>query len=123
MPREDSAQFHPTASVNQMFELYRPLVEGAANCSNVLCDGYAAIGAEWIGFVNRRLHTDLTLATRLAKCGSPQDIMQEWASFMNTAADDYRREFARLAEMNSATSQRAISAAQNASASPPAARH
>jgi Phasin protein len=94
----------------EMLELYQPIVEGMTKYSGALSDGYAAMGSEWFNFINRRFHTDISLAGRLAKCGSPQDLMREWSAFVSMASEDYRNEFARLAEMSSATSQRAASA-------------
>jgi Phasin protein len=100
----------PPAMNSEMIELCQPIVEGMTQYGSALCDGYAAMGAEWLSFVNRRFHVDMSLAGRLANCGSPQALMQEWSTFMTTAAEDYRNEFTRLAEMNSTASQRAISA-------------
>ena len=100
----------PPAMNSEMIELCQPIVEGMTQYGSALSDGYAAIGTEWLNFVNRRFHVDMSLAGRLAKCGSPQALMQEWTTFMTTAAEDYRNEFTRLAEMNSTASQRAISA-------------
>ena len=94
----------------EMIEICQPIVEGMTQYSGALCDGYAALGTEWLNFVNRRFHVDMSLAGRLATCGSPQSLMQEWSTFMTTAAEDYRNEFTRLVEMNSTASQRAISA-------------
>jgi Phasin protein len=94
----------------EMLELYQPIVEGMTKYSAALSDGYAAMGSEWFSFVNRRFHTDMSLAGRLAKCASSQDLMREWSAFVSMASEDYRNEFARLAEMSSATSQRAASA-------------
>jgi Phasin protein len=94
----------------ELLGICQPIVQGMTQYSGALCDGYAAMGTEWLGFVNRRLHYDMSLAGRLAKCGSPQDLVQEWAAFMTMAAEDYRNEFTRLTELNSTASQRAISA-------------
>lgn len=96
----------------EMLELYRPVVDGLTKYSGVLCDGYAAMGTEWLTFFNRRMHADISLPARLAKCTSPQALFTEWASFMSTTAEDYRTEFGRLADIGTATSQRALSAAR-----------
>ena len=114
MTPNDAAKAAPSAALpplnTEMLEICQPIVEGINQYGGALCDGYAAMGAEWLSFVNRRLHIDMSLAGRLAKCGSPQDLFQEWAAFMTMTAEDYRNEFTRLTEMNSTTSQRAISA-------------
>lgn len=104
----------------EVLELCQPIIEGMAQYNGALCDGFAAMGMEWLSFVNRRLHGDMLLAGRLAKCGSPQDILQEWSAFMNMAAEDYRTEFARLTEMNAVASQRAISAVRTNGQAQPA---
>jgi Phasin protein len=94
----------------EMIEICQPIVKGMTQYGSALSDGYAAIGTEWLNFVNRRVHVDMSMAGRLARCNSPQALMQEWSTFMTTAAEDYRNEFTRLAELNSTASQRAISA-------------
>ena len=113
MPPIDAAK-NATAAVlppisTEILEICQPIVEGLTQYNGALCDGYAAMGTEWLKFVNRRFHTDLSLPGRLAKCGSPQDFFGEWSTFMTTAAEDYRNEFSRLAEINSAATQRAMS--------------
>ena len=116
MPQIDTARPGVSCALPQakseMIELYQPIIDGIAQYNGALYDGFAAIGSEWLNFMNRRLHGEVLLAGRLAKCSSPQNLMQEWANFMSTAAEDYRAEFARLSEMNAAASQRAISAAR-----------
>ena len=112
MPPIDMARPAATSPAmnSEMIELCQPIVEGITQYGSALSDGYVAIGTEWLNFVNRRFHVDMSLAGRLAKCGSHQDLFREWATFMSTTAEDYRNEFARLAEMNTAASQRAITA-------------
>ena len=114
MTPNDAAKAAPSAALpplnTEMLEICQPIVQGLTQYSGALCDGYAAMATDWLIFVNRRLHTDMSLAGRLAKCGSSQDLFQEWAAFMTMAAEDYRNEFSRLTEMNSTASQRAISA-------------
>lgn len=94
------------------FEFYRPMIDGMAQYGSAVYAGYAAMSAEWLAFLNRRLQSDLSFPSQLARCSNPQDLMQEWASFLKTTAEDYRNEFARLAEINTTTSQRAITALQ-----------
>ena len=94
----------------EIAELCQPIVDGMTQYNGALCDGYAAMGAEWLNFINRRIHADMSLPGRLTKCRSPQDLIQEWSTFLSTAAEDYRKEFTRLAEMNSTALQRAVSA-------------
>jgi Phasin protein len=116
MPPIDAAKNAHAAALPPMnaeiLEICQPIVEGLTQYNGALCDGYAAMGNEWLNFVNRRLHTDLSLPGRLAKCRSPQDFFGEWSTFMTTAAEDYRTEFSRLAEINSAATQRAMSSVQ-----------
>lgn len=108
LPQVNPAALQPMNT--EMLEICQPIVHGVTQYSGALCDGYAAMGAEWLNFVNRRLHADMSLPGRLVKCASPQHVLQEWAAFMTMSAEDYRNEFARLAEINTAASQRAITA-------------
>lgn len=98
----------PRAASNEMADLYGPMMAGLTRYSGAVCDGYTAMSSEWLSFLNKRLHTDLSLAARLAQCGSPQEYMQEWSNFMNMAATDYRHEFERLAQISTAASQKMV---------------
>lgn len=113
MTPNDAAKAAPSAALppvnTELLEICQPIVQGMTQYSGALCDGYAAMGAEWLNFVNRRLHAGMSLPGQFVKCGSPQDLFREWATFVTTAAEDYRNEFSRLAEINSAVSQRALS--------------
>jgi Phasin protein len=93
-----------------VIKLYQPAVEKLSNYSSAVCDAYATMGTEWLSFVNRRLHVDLSLPQRLAKCKSPQDCLQEWSKFMMAATEDYKTEFIRLSEMSSNGTQQAVAA-------------
>lgn len=93
---------------NEMAELYEPMIAGLTRYSGAVCDGYTAISSEWLSFLNKRLHTDLSLAARLTHCGSPQDYVQEWSTFMTTAAADYRQEFEKIAQISTAASQKMV---------------
>jgi hypothetical protein len=108
-PTPNSGWPFPKAEV---MEIYKPAVEGMTNCSSAVCDAYTAMSTEWLNFVNRRVHTDLSFPAKLIKCSGPQDYFQEWAAFMKTAAEDYRNEFSRLAEMNTTATRQAMSAFQ-----------
>jgi hypothetical protein len=96
-------------ATSDMLEVYQPVLDGLTECGSAICDGYAAMGKEWLSFVDRRVHADLTMPGKFASCRTPMDLVREWSTFMSTAAEDYRIEFARLAELNSVTSQRAMS--------------
>ncbi|MEQ1650856.1 MAG: phasin family protein [Hyphomicrobium sp.] len=76
------------------------VVAGLSEYSGALCDGCTAMSAEWLSFINRRLHADMSLPVRMARCGSPQDLMQAWSDFMLHAAADYQTEFQRLGAMS-----------------------
>lgn len=103
-PAMFSAQLRGTAS--EMAEMYEPMINGLAKYSGAMCDGYTAMSSEWLTFLNKRLHTDLSLAARLARCSNPQDYVQEWTNFLSAAATDYRHEFERLAQISTAASQK-----------------
>lgn len=94
----------------EMAEMYEPMINGLTKCSGAVCDGYTAMSAEWLTFLNKRLHVDLSLAARLARCTTPQEYVQEWTNFLTAAATDYRHEFERLAQISNAASQKLATA-------------
>jgi hypothetical protein len=96
-------------SKDEFIELYDPVIKGVTAYSGVMCDGYTAMSAEWLAFLNRRLHIDLSLAATLARCDTPQECAQEWSNFFTTATNEYSAEFERLSEMMTATSQEVMS--------------
>ncbi len=93
------------AANTAILELYRPVIDGMTQYGGALCDGYAELGKEWLSFINRRLHVDMSLPARLGVCGSPAELFKEWSAFMNTTAEDYRKEFARIADISSTASR------------------
>ena len=108
--RGDDGQIFSTGNI---IELYEPIVKGVATYSGVMCDSCAAMSSEWISFLNRRLHTDLSLGATLARCQTPQEAMEEWSNFLITAASDYRTEFERLAEISTRTSEQVAASVHN----------
>jgi hypothetical protein len=111
-----SGEAGPMFSRSEFIELYDPIVKGLTTYSGAMCDGYTAMSAEWLTFLNRRLHIDLSLAATMARCCTPQDVVQEWSNFMTTAANDYRTECERLAEISTATSQKVVASLHNGQA-------
>jgi hypothetical protein len=100
---------------NLGLEVYRAGINTVATFYGSFADAYAQMGTEWLDFINRRIHVDLSLPTRLANCTAPQQYMDEWRAFMKTAADDYRDEIARLMEMNTTVSREAVTALRSGS--------
>lgn len=93
-------------------EMYRPVVAGLINCGGAICDSYTAIGTEWLNFMNRRLHTDFSLANSLTKCTTPQQYVEAWTGFFTAAATDYRNQFEKMAEMSSTATEKITSTLQ-----------
>ncbi|MBK9080158.1 MAG: phasin family protein [Hyphomicrobium sp.] len=106
-------------SGSEIVELYDPIVKGMATYGGAMCDGYTAMSAEWLAFLNRRLHLDLSLAATLAYCRTPHEAMQEWSNFITASANDYRAEFERLAEISNTTSQQVVASLHNGRATSP----
>ena len=98
---------------NSIFEVYQPFMLGMPRCGMAVSSGYMAIGAEWLGFLHHRLQKDLALQEHITKCRNPQDLLEEWNTFMRTAAEDYHSEMTRLTEIGSSTSGAAFSALQD----------
>lgn len=99
------------ANTSELLEVCGPVLDGMTKYGSVMCDSCAAMGKEWLAFLDRRLQVDLAMQSRIVSCHSPLDLMREWQTFLNAAAEDYRIEFARLAALNTAASQRALAMA------------
>ena len=70
LPQVNPAALQPMNT--EMLEICQPIVQGMTQYSGALCDGYAAMGAEWLNFVNRRLHADMSLPGPVGKmCIAP----------------------------------------------------
>jgi hypothetical protein len=116
--RKMSTVFPPTTfnaegMRNEMTELYEPMISNLTRYSGAMWDSYTAMSSEWLTFLNRRLHTDLSHAARLAHCSNPQEYVQEWTNFLTTAATDYRHEFEKLAQITTAASQKMATSMQS----------
>jgi phasin family protein len=84
--------------------LMGPMMDGMA--------GFASMGTEWMNFLGRRMHEDFAFPKQLAECRNPQDIFDVSTEFARQAAEEYGKEWSRLAEMSSATMAASMNAWQ-----------
>lgn len=54
--------------------------------------------AHW-DFMQRRLEADFSLAPRLSRCKSPDEVFDTYAGYWAAAADDYQKQIARSVEL------------------------
>jgi phasin family protein len=92
--------------------LMGPMVNGMAEAGSKMSDGFASIGTEWMMFLGRRMQEDFAFPKHLAECRNPQDIFDVSAEFTRQAAEEYSKEWSRLAEMGSATMAASMNAWQ-----------
>jgi Phasin protein len=62
---------------------------------------FAAMTAEWNGFIAHRLKEDFELPQRLAKCSKPETALETCVGFCQQAMTDYQKEFAELTKIGS----------------------
>ena len=60
---------------------------------------FAAMGQQWVEFVQRRLEQDIALADCLTHCKQPDELWTAYSSFWTKAANDYMKEAATLVEL------------------------
>lgn len=109
MPASTTSQSAPDVSTdNQAFQFIAKPLEA---CSPVLTGMQAwvhtigianvSLHREWLGFVGRRLEADAALPQRFTACKAPEDAWRIYMNFLQTAADDYRKEAMELARLSS----------------------
>ena len=60
----------------------------------------AALGTEWVDFVNRRLKEDINLLPRLAACRCAEEVSNVYSEFWRNLGQDYTNEFAALSKLS-----------------------
>jgi hypothetical protein len=94
------------------FELWGAALAGAAQWNGKIYEGWAALGSEWLDFVNHRLKEDLKLPPRVCACHSPDEVRDTCTAYWRQAADDYQKEFAVMAKLGNGFLSTSLSAAQ-----------
>ncbi len=95
------------------FALWAPALAGAARANGEIYEGLAALGSEWLDFVNRRLKEDLKLPPQLCACRSVDEMRDTYVAFWQRAADDYQKELTAMTRLGSRLANNSMTAAQN----------
>lgn len=80
----------------------RPAFEAMAEINSRALEQIAAVNAEWVRFVQKRVAQDFDLPQQLAKCRMPQDVLRVYAEFAQNAVQQYQQELAEITRMNQA---------------------
>jgi hypothetical protein len=114
--RKGQASLFPQGPSSPVLGLYAPFVISMSNAGTIMSDGWAEMGKEWLNFMNGRIHEDLLLPKQYAECRNAQEVMEVSSEFMRAAAEAYRQEWTRLAELSSAATNKAFNAFQRSMA-------
>jgi hypothetical protein len=97
--------------VNALSALQAPLT-AMTEFNGKLCDSAAQFGAEWVGFLSRRVKEDWAVPQRMAACTTPQEFQQVYLDYWSKAFSEYREEFGRLARLGELVSRETASTLQ-----------
>jgi len=78
---------------------YKSTLDGFTSWNTKLTKALAAFQTEWATFVTKRIRQDLALHSTLAACKSPTEVTDAYTDYLTNAANDFQKEYARLAEL------------------------
>lgn len=110
MARNESEQARASAPQWPGLEIWSPVLSGIQSWNSCCGAGVAALGSEWMSFLNRRLSEDFALSRQMASCRDPEDMWRVYADFLQRMADDYQKEFGELARMGSGIATESLNA-------------
>lgn len=87
--------FDPTA----MFQSFMSKFSNTASAGENPAAGWLAMNQHWMNFLGERFKKDAALLERLSKCTKPEDMNAVHSEFYKEAVQDYRLEFAEMAEL------------------------
>lgn len=103
MAKTTAPQFDPAAFAGPYAEsvasVGNAMVDTMMQASQAYMDGVLAASQETMSFANRRLDTDVKTCSKLASCGSYEDVAQLQQEWLAHALEDYSREWSRMAVM------------------------
>ena len=94
--------------ISKPFEVWSPVVTGLQTWVQNFSQANASMQREWLGFVERRLEEDAALPKRFTTCKAPDDAWRIYMDFLQTAADDYRKEAVELAKLSSSVANESL---------------
>ena len=109
MPASTTHQSAPDVStdnqalqfITKPLDVWSPVLTGMQASAHNIGTANASMHREWLVFVERRLDEDAALPQRFTACKAPEDAWRIYMNFLQTAADDYRKEAMELARLSS----------------------
>ena len=83
------AQANGKSPIHSVFQMYFSGLEAAGQAYDPFMKGFARAQLELLGLMNRRAQAYLEVPTRLSRCRTPQDVVDEQMRFWRTAFEDY----------------------------------
>ncbi|MEO1638312.1 MAG: phasin family protein [Pseudomonadota bacterium] len=87
--------FDPTV----MFQTFMSKFTDTATAGENPAAVWLAMNQHWMNFLGERFKKDAALLERLSKCTKPKDLSAAQSEFYKEAVQDYRLEFAEMAEL------------------------
>ncbi len=91
--------------------MWNPFLASALGGNPQAQEDFGTIATEWQDFVERRLKEDLALMQRLARGGTPDQILAAYSDFWQKAAEDYGKEFTTMSKLMTAVTTKTRQAA------------
>ena len=105
-----------TEIITKPLEVWTPVVQGAQSWAHRCSLANSSLQQEWFGFIERRLQHDASLPHRFSACKAPDEAWRVYLEFLQTAADDYRKEYTELAKLGSSLANETLHVLQTTSA-------
>ena len=113
-PAQSDTQF--ALMITKPLEAWSPLLAGVQSWSQSFAMAHVSMQKEWLGFVERRLQHDAAFPKHLTACKALDEAWRVYSDFLQTAADDYRKEYTEIAKISSGIAGETLNVLQAAPA-------
>lgn len=110
--RSKSPLTWPSLAAGPSLEAAGPAIAGMAEVNGRFLLNWMALQRASTGFLVQRVHEEVDLTHRLAKCSGPQDMCNVYANFYQQTFADYKREFGELMRLGQTSFSQTTIAAQ-----------
>jgi Phasin protein len=92
------AQANGKSPIHSMYQMYFGGLEAFGQAYDPFMKGFARAQLEWMGLISRRAQAYMEVPSRLSRCRTPQDLVNEQARFWRTAYEEYSDTTGRITE-------------------------
>ena len=94
--------------------LWNPFLTAALKGNAQAQNGFGTVASEWQDFVGHRIQEDIALMQRIARCSTPDQVLNAYADFWHKAAEEYGKELTTMTKLMIGVTSKMVVTAQTA---------